>query len=279
MKIQVLVAAMHQNDLSLVKRMNISTDAIIGNQCDYCSDDEQIIEQHKVKYYNRPDRGVGINRNVALAHADADILTFADEDMVFRDDYAAVIQKAFDDLPDADAIVFNIESVGAQTKRRVNRRIKRIRWYNALNYGAARISIRSVPIKRDNIMFHSCFGGGTRYNAGEDVLFVVDMLKHGLHLYTYPVCIAAVDQASSTWFTGYNEKFFHDKGVLFGAISKTWSKFLCIQFLIRHRYTYRDSGIPVSKAYHLMNEGIHSFKSLRSFDELTENRNVASRKG
>ena len=37
MKIQVLVATMNQNDHQLLKKMNINTDAIIGNQCNYNS--------------------------------------------------------------------------------------------------------------------------------------------------------------------------------------------------------------------------------------------------
>lgn len=278
MKIQVLVAAMHQNDMSLPSKMNITTDVIVGNQCDHCSNEESVKDGQCVCYYNRPDRGVGLNRNIALLHANADILTFADGDMVFCDSYASIIQKAFDELPDADAIIFNIESVGAHTKRRVNHRVKRIRWYNALNYGAARISVRSLPIRRENILFHTCFGGGTRYNAGEDVLFVVDMLKHGLRLYTYPVCIAQVDQTTSTWFNGYDEKFFHDKGVLFAAISRIWHKplcrqFLCLQFLLRHRASYKSSGISAMRAYRLMKEGAMSFKSLRSFAEVEERKN------
>ena len=37
MKIQVLVAAMHQTDHSLPEKMKIQCDAIIGNQCDHNS--------------------------------------------------------------------------------------------------------------------------------------------------------------------------------------------------------------------------------------------------
>lgn len=270
MKIEVLVAAMHQDDLSLPGKMNITTDVIVGNQCDHCSDEESVMNGHNVRYFNRPDRGVGLNRNVALLHADAEILTFADADMIFQDDYASIISKAFEELPNADAIVFNIESLGAQTGRRVNHKVKRIRWYNALNYGAARISVRSLPIKRENILFHTCFGGGTRFNAGEDVLFIVDMLKHGLRLYTYPVCIAQVDQTSSTWFNGYDKKFFHDKGVLFAAISQKWHKLLCLQFLLRHRSTYQNSGISSKQAYRLMKKGAQSFRTLRAFSELSD---------
>ena len=34
MKLQVLVSCMHQQDYSLLEKMNIQTDAIIINQCD-----------------------------------------------------------------------------------------------------------------------------------------------------------------------------------------------------------------------------------------------------
>ena len=59
MKIEVLVAAMHQDDLSLPGKMNITTDVIVGNQCDHCSDEESVMNGHNVRYFNRPDRGVG----------------------------------------------------------------------------------------------------------------------------------------------------------------------------------------------------------------------------
>ena len=36
MKLQVLVSCMHQQDYSLLEKMNIQTDAIIINQCDIC---------------------------------------------------------------------------------------------------------------------------------------------------------------------------------------------------------------------------------------------------
>ena len=35
MRIQILVATMNQTDYSLIEKMNIKTDAIIGNQCNH----------------------------------------------------------------------------------------------------------------------------------------------------------------------------------------------------------------------------------------------------
>ncbi len=262
MKIQVLVAAMHQTDASLIKKMNIQTDAIIGNQCDICSDVEYNIDGCHVTYYNRKDRGVGLNRNVALLHAGEGILTFADEDMVFVDGYNDIIKNAFDEIPKADAIIFNITTLGTDVGRRYVKKAKRIHFYNALNYGAARISAKGTAIKRENITFHSCFGGGTRYNSGEDTLFITEMLKKKLKIYVYPVCIATVDQTTSTWFSGYNEKYLYDNGVLFAAVSRVWAKALCLQNLIRHKYIYKECNLSLRAAYKIMLQGVKAYKDL-----------------
>ncbi len=267
MKIQVLVAAMHQNDESLVKKMNICTDAVIGNQCDRCTDEEYTFEGYKAVYYNRTDRGVGLNRNTALLHSSGDILLFADEDVVYCDGYDKIIQRAFEELPKADAIIFNINTVGADVGRRKNTKIKRVRIYNALNYNTPRIAVRAKSIKRSNIVFHTCFGGGTMYNAGEDTLFITSMLKNHLRIYTYPVCIADEYQYESTWFKGYDRKFLHDKGVLFAAISKKWAKPLCLQALVRHKEMYKQCNLSFTEAYKLMKTGIKSFKTLSPYSE------------
>ncbi len=268
MKVQVLVAAMNQRDRSLVKKMNIQSDAIIGNQCDRCSNEVFDADGHRITYINRTDRGVGINRNEALMHcADDVIVTFADEDMTFVDDYADIISGAFEELPMADAIIFNIFTEGESRGSRENTTVKRVRFYNALNYGAARISVKSTTLKRENIVFHTCFGGGTRYSSGEDSLFVADMLKHKLKIYTYPVYIANTDQSESTWFNGYNKKYLHDKGAIYAAITKRWAKFLCIQDLIRHPLIYKQNGFSLLQAYKVMCKGISGFSTLHQYND------------
>lgn len=267
MNVQVLVAAMHQTDHTLIDKMHITSDALIGNQCDRCSTDEFKIQGRNYVYFNREDRGVGLNRNITLLHAGDGIITFADDDMVFVDGYEEIIKKAFSDMPKADVLVFNIQTIGKNMGRKMNAKVKRLHFYNALNYGAARVSARADSIRRENITFHSCFGGGTIYSCGEDTLLIVDMLKRGLKIYTYPVNIASVDQTTSTWFKGYNKKYLHDKGALFAAVSKRWCRLLCFQDLLRHPYMYRDNNISFCSAYNLMEKGIKSFDSLQIYIE------------
>ena len=95
-KVQVLVATMHQKDHSLVKKMNIRTDAIIGNQCDRNEIEEYTENEANIKWLSLAERGVGLNRNSTLNRATGDILLFADDDVVYYDDYEKTILSEFE---------------------------------------------------------------------------------------------------------------------------------------------------------------------------------------
>lgn len=81
-KVQVLVASMNQTDHSLLEKMNISTSAIVGNQCNYDSVERFEWNGNECLYLNFNERGVGLNRNNTLMRATGDICLFADDDMV-----------------------------------------------------------------------------------------------------------------------------------------------------------------------------------------------------
>lgn len=76
MKIQVLVATMNQTDHSLLNKMNIRTDAIIGNQCDRNEIEDFVWNGHKVKYLSFAERGVGLNSNSILVFSVFDDLLY-----------------------------------------------------------------------------------------------------------------------------------------------------------------------------------------------------------
>jgi len=108
MTVQVLVAAMHQTDHSLLEKMNIQTDVIVGNQCDYDSVERFEYRGRRALYLNFAERGVGLNRNNALMRASGDICLFADDDCVYVNGYEQIILAAYGRHPDADVIVFNM---------------------------------------------------------------------------------------------------------------------------------------------------------------------------
>lgn len=264
-KIQVVVATMHQKDFSKIEKMKINSDVVFANQADKTAYEEFFFKGFKAQMISTDTRGVGINRNLGLQYANQDILLIADDDMVYAENYAETVKKAFTELPDADAIIFNIKTIGADMGRRKNNKISRVRIYNCLNYGAARIAVKRSSLIKKRIFFSTCFGGGTMYSSGEDSLFVCDMLRNGFRIYTYPATIASVDQTSSTWFNGYNEKFIYDKGAFFGAAFGKNAPLMCLQYIIRHKKICDSANLSLKKAFALMLKGAKNYKKLQKY--------------
>lgn len=262
--LQVIVATMHQKDFAKYEAMNLSTDAVFANQADETSYSEKNIGNSTAKMITTATRGVGINRNIGLQYATGDILLIADDDMVYSDDYAETVLKAFEENPQADALIFNIETIGADKGRRLNNKSIRLHLHNGLNYGAARLAVRRSCLIRERIFFSTCFGGGTIYSAGEDTLFICDMLKKKLKIFTYPATIASVDQTTSTWFTGYNEKLIFDRGAFFGAAFGKAAPIFCIYNLFRHKYIYKEANLTFTQAFRVMCKGVKGYRELKT---------------
>lgn len=252
MRVQVLVAAMNQYNHSLLEKMHIQSDVIVGNQCDFNGIEHFVYKGYSATYLNFEERGVGLNRNNTLMRATGDICLFADDDMVYVENYPELIEKAFWDYPDADIIAFNL--VEKIPTRYIIKKAKRIRFYNFLTYGTARIAVRLSKVRENGISFNLCFGGGTEHCHGEDNIFIADCLKRGLKMYAVPVSIANLtEERESTWNSGYNREYFFDQGVLYKTISKKLWRLLCLQDAVRHaKKEYKTSW---KNAYTLMIKG------------------------
>lgn len=254
MKIQVLVSAVCQQTEELIHRMNIRTDAVIVNQCGQYGYEETEQNGNRIQCFSMPERGVGLSRNTALLHADTDICLFSDEDIVLKDDYERLICAAYESLPDADMILVNVKVAPAR-KTYWNESIHRVNYRNYGRYPAYSITARLGALRRANVSFSLLFGGGARYSNGEDSLFLRDCLRAGLRIYAHTVCIGKETERESTWFHGYNEKFFRDRGVLYHYLYGQLARLLSLRFLWVHRQEMcRD--IPLNRAYTMMKDGI-----------------------
>lgn len=246
MNLQVLVATMNQEDYVLLEKMNIQTDAIVGNQCEINQVENFFWNGHRIKWLSFAERGVGLNRNNALMRADADLVAFADDDMVYVTGYYEVIKKTFQRLPDADIIIFGLGD-SAQVFR-TTKDIK-VSWHNYMRYGAVRIVAKLNSIKLHGVYFNQCFGGGTEHGFGEDTLFLTSCLKAGLKIYAVPEIIANLThERASTWFEGYTGKYMRDKGMLCRTISKHFWKLLCLQDAVRHSKLYKQKWYVAYKS-------------------------------
>lgn len=254
MNVQVLVSALNKNPRELVKQMNLSTDAIIINQCDknemetfeYCG--------YTIRAYSFAERGVGLSRNSAFMRADSDICLFSDEDIVYEEGYGDKIISEFEQNPDADMLVFNIE-VDESRRTYHNEARKRVHLYNCGRYGAVSFAVKREALLYSGVTFSLLFGGGARYASGEDSLFIKDFIKKGYHVYTSPVTIGREESGESTWFTGYDEKFFHDRGVLYHYLYGKMAYLLALRFLYAHKsILFEQMNLWTARKY--MFEGI-----------------------
>ena len=98
---------MNQDDKSLIKRMNIHSDAIIINQTDSFSKETWNENGNNFEWYNLEERGVGLSRNNALLRATGNILLFADDD-AFADFLAARVLLAPECAPLLPALALSI---------------------------------------------------------------------------------------------------------------------------------------------------------------------------
>lgn len=259
MNLQVLLSTMNQADSSFLNRMKINSDAIIINQGDFNDFSEINYKGHRVRLFSFKERGVGLSRNNALMRADADICLFADDDIIYVENYQEIILSSFNNNPKADVIIFNVPSLNQERPTYIIKKCGRVRWYNCLRYGAVKIAVRTEKIKRANIYFSLLFGGGAKYSDGEDSMFVAECLRKGLRVYTDNRIIGYVSQADSTWFKGYTEKYFVDKGIFFYLLSKRWARLLCLQFALRHWKLF-ERNMNLINALSLMNKGIKTVR-------------------
>lgn len=264
-KLQVLVATMHRKDLSLAEQMNIDCAAILANQAD----------REEVQYLKRPwgevqmittcTRGVGLNRNIALQAATAELLLLADDDVVYYDGLEAEVCRAFAENPKADVLIFGMDITKegrVVSKRRPPQ--KRLRVYNALRYGTYTIALRRQALLRANLSFHRCFGGGCRYSAGEDTLFLKSCFDRGLKVYGSSYVLGTCAKDSSTWFTAHNEKYFYDKGALIRYLFPRCPYLMAPYFAIRFK---RETSLGVWQRLKLVFRGVRGGKKLLPYEK------------
>ena len=249
MRLEVLVSAVNIGKKDL-KAMNTSSDVIVVNQCQKNS--SEVWENFKIFSYN--ERGTARSRNRGLSKCTGDIVLLCDDDVVYDGEYEKNILAEFKKHPEADIIVFNTKSPNRKTKD--NKNWHRIRFYNVQRYASTRVAFRRRKLA--DIKFNEMFGPGAKYEHGEDTIFLVDALKAGKKLYASPINIATVSHSKSSWFHGYNKKYFFDKGALFTEINCGFRYFLILQYLVRHREVWGKMGFIES--YKTMKNGAKDYK-------------------
>lgn len=252
MNFEVLLSCMNENDLSIIHRSNLDkVKTTVINQCH--TNNEWLIENDKHRMYNTSTRGLSVSRNLAIQYCNADVCLISDDDEVFCSDLETVVLSSYEKFPDADMIIFIMDNYPT----RLGDKVKRLKKYDLLKVSSWQISFKVSSVK-GKIWFDTKLGAGTSNGAGEENKFLLDCYKAGLIIYYVPIKIATVAQEQSTWFKGYDEKFFFNRGKTTRYILGNMTSCLyAIHFLI-FKYKKYCKEISIFKASRAIFNGIRS---------------------
>lgn len=255
MKVELLISALMADPETLVKTMNITSNAVLVNQCNEESERTILLENgNEVRIFSCLERGVGRSRNKGLVESREDILLFSDDDLVYEADYEELIIKEFENHPEADGIFFNFD-VDESRRTYFTTEFGPVTFRASGRYPTYSLAIKREAVKKAGVKFSVLFGGGAKYSCGEDSLFILDSLKAGLKLYKSPVLIGREVLRESTWFKGYTEKFFFDRGVLYHFLYGKLALLLGARFIIKHKNEMCKEIKPAA-AFRLLRKGI-----------------------
>jgi glycosyltransferase involved in cell wall biosynthesis len=242
MKLEVLVSTMDKNDLSLIETMDINSDVLIINQTSQFGVNLERHSEFNIRLLSYDERGLSKSRNKALSNAQGDICLFADDDVKYFGNYADTIIKAHQQYQKYEIIVFAVPTSNSSRRKSYYTRKKKMGYIRSLKITSVEISFKRESLIQKNIRFDEMFGTGSgKYLMGEENIFIYQCLNKGLNILYLPIEIGTVAQDKSTWFSGYNEKYFQDLGACYAAMTSKYSKLLALQYAIRKYQKYKAS--------------------------------------
>lgn len=208
-KTEILLSCMFLSDSKeMIMRSHITSDTVIINQCDEENYKEENICNALLRTFSVTDRGLTKSRNLAISKSQADICIICDDDEIFNEGYEKAVLSAYDALPDADIIIFDM----VDRPLKWGNSIKRLGYIDLMSVSSWQITFRREKLLASGVLFDENMGAGSGNGAEEEFRFLTQCRKAKLRIYHYPFRLASVAQTQSTWFKGFDEEFFVNRG-------------------------------------------------------------------
>lgn len=207
MKLEILMSCMHQVDDHLIRDSMIKGDVLMVNQGDLEKYEEYKTPNGVARILSTKQRGLTKSRNMAIDNAKGDICLLCDDDERFVNGYEKIIISSYQKFSQADIIVFKMVN-----RPPVTYKARRIYFPFTLKVSSWQISFKRSVINQAGIRFDTNLGAGTGNGGEEELKFLLECQKAGLKIYSVPEEIAEVAQNQSTWFNGFTQEFFENRG-------------------------------------------------------------------
>lgn len=236
----VLIATMHKTYdecLALVLNMKVRSSFILVNQCGL---DKEYNLGNNSKIIFSSNLGLSNSRNLAIAFCESKICIIADDDIVLTDTYLEDILSSYN-KNNSDIIIFDFDT---EDKVRVCKPLSKgesnVKLLKSLKVASVRMTFKREVFLKNNISFDTLFGAGSVFSSGEENILLKNCLDNRISIYYYPIIICFVDFSESTWFNGYDSKYFETRGAFSYAVFGRLYYIYIIQFLIRKYSLYKN---------------------------------------
>lgn len=256
MNIEVLVSTMNIKDkqeaIRLFQDMNIKGKAVMINQITDKKIQQTLEENEEKRIYSYYEKGLSKSRNKAIEKMEADIGVFADDDVVYCDNYEQIIKQAYETYKEADIIAFDMESSNPKRPIRKHRSHK-VNYITAMQIQSVQITFR----KSNNLRLEEEFGAGAKYKFGEENILLYDCIKQGKKIYYVNEKIGTVSHQNSTWYTKMDKEFLQCEGAVLYRINKKIYWILILQYAVRKR---NEHNMSIKKAIKYLYQGAKEYK-------------------
>jgi glycosyltransferase involved in cell wall biosynthesis len=146
-----------------------------------------VVNRTDVVLHKYKGQGLSANRNLALEHAESDLVIFADDDTHLSENILEVAEEAFAKVPNMDVAFFTASTYTGKPLKEYPQEEFEMKELPE-NYA---ISTIEMIAKRESIQgkvrFDERFGLGTKFlTCGEEEIWMHDALKAGLKIYYFP---------------------------------------------------------------------------------------------
>lgn len=254
MTFEILISCMTDDIPGLVDDINLNSDAVIISQCGKHGHDNLTYKGHKIKVFYSDEIGLTKSRNHALLKSSADICLLCDDDEYLNDKCQERIIQAFEQLQDADIIVFKVKNFDKKLKNRVHK----LKFIDLFRVASVQIAFKRQSILFDKLFFDEILGSGTGNGAEEELEFLMKCRKKKKTIYYYPIEIASLKESKSTWFETYGESFFFKRGMTTRYILGFFLSEIYAVYYVTAKYHMYKKDVSFWKAFKAIQKGIYS---------------------
>lgn len=209
----------------------------------------------RMQTFEYRETGLSKSRNRALAHATADIVLIADDDVRHPPDAPATVARAFAAYPRADIITFQAQTPAGAPFKKYASRARRHTARSIMRVSSWEIALRLESIRAAGLRFDEAFGLGAEFPTGEENIFLIDALRRGLNL-RYEPQVIAVHPAESSGADLSTVDAVQAKGAAFRRMFG--AAFLPVALAFAGK-KYRRSPFSCGRFYRHMREGSARF--------------------